>query len=41
MAVKKFSLKDGTLGGTIRCSTALSVSLVSKEIPLCIKFMQT
>ena len=35
MAVKKLSLKDGTLGGTILCLTALS--LVSNEIPPCVK----
>ena len=37
LIVKKFSLKDGTLGGTTLCSTACIVSLVSNEIPPCVK----
>ena len=35
MAVKKLSLKDGTLGGTILYSTALS--LLPRKIPPCVK----
>ena len=35
MAVKKISLKDGTLGGTILYSTALS--LLPRKIPPCVK----
>ena len=36
MAVKKLSLKDGTLGGTTLCSTAMSL-FVSNKIPPCVK----